>query len=447
MFNLETRQVVSISFCIAFTSYLLYLQYAPPAPPASYGFDVRKVLSLNLATATRSWELGACAEALLELDNPELTVFAADPFPGGKLPQIVEDSRIEALKYIKPAIWTNGSELLCEGEGSSSDPASLGIFALLLSGLDAKYLEAAHRQTKHLLDRATRFPVTKGGNLRAISHRDEPPQLWGDFVYMVPPFLASYSVATGNLRYIKEAVRQCQMYRTVLVADVVLPSGEKCKGLWRHIVSHPPKLAERVCCSDHGVWLTANAWAMAGMVRVLETVVKWNATQVGSGEKGYESWRIESEQSLLGLLEEMLSCAMAQSRDSDTDLLKNYMDGKEEPSAARAFGDVAGTALMTSAVHRLAVLKPERFGTEWYLGWAENNYKNVADRVDRDGRAGPVTTPYEVPAKSSLPMSPEGQSMVVMMAAARRDCVQSGICQALPPPKLLNWDSGSTGEL
>lgn len=245
---------------------------------------------------------------------------------------------------------------------------------------------------------------------------------------MVPPFLAYYSVASNNLTYLHEAVRQCEFYRNGLVTDIDLPDGKKCHGLWRHIVSDPPELDPGTCCTDSDVWLTSSGWALAGMVRVLSTVVKWIPHPDKVDRVRFWRLRNDSQASLLKIITEILDCTISQSRDPETDLLRNYLDGSTATSSAYAFGDVAGTALMTSAVYRLAVLRPWTFGTETYLKWADRNYISVAQHVDQQGKAGPVTTPYEVPGKKSLEMSPEGQSMVVMMAAARRDCVRSGAC-------------------
>ena len=91
---------------------------------------------------------------------------------------------------------------------------------------------------------------------KAISHRDEPPQLWGDFVYMVPPFLAYYGAATGDASLMREAVEQCELYAKVLETNITLANGSSCAGLLRHIVSDPARLDPDVCCSDPHVWLT-----------------------------------------------------------------------------------------------------------------------------------------------------------------------------------------------
>jgi hypothetical protein len=65
--------------------------------------------------AKHSWEYGAASEALLELYNPELSVFGADPFPDGKLPSIDPHS-IRALQFVRPFIQTS-SHILIDGDG------------------------------------------------------------------------------------------------------------------------------------------------------------------------------------------------------------------------------------------------------------------------------------------------------------------------------------------
>ena len=116
------------------------------------------------------------------------------------------------------------------------------------------YFEAARRQAQNLRYNATRFRLN--ATHAAISHRDDPTQLWGDFVYMVPPFLAYFGVATSDMPFMQEAVQQCELYAQVLETDITLSSGASCAGLWKHIVSQPAELEPDVCCSDPYVWLT-----------------------------------------------------------------------------------------------------------------------------------------------------------------------------------------------
>lgn len=52
------------------------------------------------------------------------------------------------------------------------------------------YMAASDRQADHLLNVVPRF--WNG----AISQREDVAELWSDFMYMAPPFLAYYAVAT-----------------------------------------------------------------------------------------------------------------------------------------------------------------------------------------------------------------------------------------------------------
>lgn len=74
---------------------------------------------------------------------------------------------------------------------------------------------------------------------------------------MAPPFLAYYAVYKNDEALLRETIRQVGLYREVL---------KKSNGLWTHIKG--PNSA------DPGSWSTGNAWAAAGITRVLATVIK-----------------------------------------------------------------------------------------------------------------------------------------------------------------------------
>ena len=82
-----------------------------------------------------------------------------------------------------------------------------------------------------------------------------------DFVYMVPPFIAYYGALTNNRTLLAEAYNQCRLYRQYLRND---SPGSSTHNLWRHIVLGN--------WQDNGFWSTGNAWAAAGMLRVLGTI-------------------------------------------------------------------------------------------------------------------------------------------------------------------------------
>ena len=249
---------------------------------------------------------------------------------------------------------------------------------------------------------------------------------------MVPPFLAYYAVETGDITYMQEAVQQCQLYDDVLRTGIMLANGSSCEGLWRHIVSQPAQLEPSTCCSDPEVWLTSNAWALAGMTRVLATLLKWQLpTETDVDREAFAAFVADSKRSLMSIIIRMLHCLMAQTKDTQTGLLKNYLDGTQHPSSQECqFGDAAGTALVASAVYRLAVLLPEVFSEYGMLAWADANYWAVARCVSENGTVSPVASVDGVPSKVAAGKTSEGQSMTVLMYAARRECLRVGVCRS-----------------
>ncbi len=149
-----------------------------PALAVDAGYNVYAAAQTMVNLASRSWEWGTAAEALLELYNPELSVFGANPFPGGKVPRA--DSTTLALKYAKQFIRVQGQVLV--PDSAVGDSASLGVSAILLGQSDANYLDASDRQADYLLHQAPRW--SNG----AISHRPDIAELWSDNMAMSLPF-------------------------------------------------------------------------------------------------------------------------------------------------------------------------------------------------------------------------------------------------------------------
>lgn len=273
---------------------------------------------------SRIAEYGAMSEALLEVYNPELSVFSKKAFPSGQLPIVTSSNDVYGLSFAKPHVSISGNTL-ADGDGSSGDPASLGVVALLLGSSSAasqKYTvktkkrkraattssatafhSAAIRQLHTLLNLTPRY--SNG----AISQRSNVAELWADGMFMIPPFLAYAAVATQNKTLMREAVRQCGLYRDVLIysstgykRDVVerrmnrkrsldhgLSFEEVARlaarrsastaptGLWQHIIG--PEAQTR------GLWATGNGWAALGMVRVLATLTHWSVSSSWVDEK------------------------------------------------------------------------------------------------------------------------------------------------------------------
>lgn len=393
--------------CLLFLTTLLLLlllqgaHASHPTPiPFSPGFNISAVLTLATLLPSHSWEFGTASEALLELYSPSLSVFSSSSAPfHGSPPEYA----VPALKYAKSKIVLGtGANGLSDGDGATGDPASLGVFAVLLGGV---YGDAARGEVEYLLGQAPRWGNAKG----AVSQRVDVPELWADFVYMAPPFLAFYGAFTKNASVLHEAVRQCGLYRDVLVVK----EGEYA-GLWRHIVG--PQTA------DPGIWSTGNGWAAAGMTRVLGTVMKAPAGLFSRYE------REEAVKDLSTWIKEILDGAMRVGMDGG--LLRNYLDDPSDEDG-HGYREVSGTALLASVAYRVAVLLPRVFGRR-YVDWAEG-VRGVIGRgghVTLNGTVVPTVNPLDWgDTKPYTAGSPEGQCFVVLMYAAWRDCVYAGVCR------------------
>ncbi|KAF2208634.1 hypothetical protein CERZMDRAFT_9508, partial [Cercospora zeae-maydis SCOH1-5] len=336
---------------------------------------------------THSWEIGYAHEATMQIFNPERSVFGSNPFPGGQLPSL--GLRLdEASLYAQPKIRTHDESLFDEENGAMSDPASLGVAALMFgrrSWNSKDYRAAAERQKDLLLKRAPRY--ANG----AISHRRDNAELWADAVAMFPPFLAYYGVAKNDTDLLHEAVVQIGLYRDVLQSE---------NGLWKHIVGSPDRAVE-------GYWSTGNAWVAYGMARVRATISAWsrnNATLTNDQER-LDSW-----------IKELLDAVIA-SDDHGSGLLRNRLQDKGYD------GETSGTSLLAATVYRMAISNPMVFGKREYLEWANAKRHAVVSRVDKDGFAKPAADPLNHKSKEPAEISPEGESFLLLLGAAWRDCV------------------------
>jgi len=132
-----------------------------------------------------SWELGARAQALIDLSAPSFSVLTSSVSlpPPSNLRANVNASLWDVYTIARNAVAslpsppTNGSgQPLFTGDTSAGDPASIGSAVLIanwtgLAGED--YASAATAQVEYLLGPAV--PKTSDG---AISHRVSELQLW-----------------------------------------------------------------------------------------------------------------------------------------------------------------------------------------------------------------------------------------------------------------------------
>ena len=284
----------------------------------------------------------------------------------------------------------------CSRKGAVGDPASLGVSALLLGQLDKAYAAAAQRQSDHILNKAPRY---ENG---AISHRENEAELWADFVYMAPPFLAYQAVASNNETLLREAGHQCLLQQEILRPQ---HTHNRTRGLWRHIIG--PDDAQ-----DLGLWATGNGWAAAGMARVLATIQHWGPSK---------SWTSE-QNSLKKSIIDILNGAAHAAMRGQPPLFCNYLDD------GTWFADAASTAIIASVAYRMAVLAPD-VTKQYHIAFADKLRKAVEAHVDNaTGLVAPTVNSLDW--KSRIPSvegSPEGQSFAVLMFAAHRDyCMHAG---------------------
>ncbi|CAE6402074.1 unnamed protein product [Rhizoctonia solani] len=339
-------------------------------------------------SAKLSWELGTRIQTLLELDTPSFSVFSED-FPP---PRNAPDSLNDVIGISRNIVQSkNAGELPLMEDGSAADPASNGVGVLIANWTGASggdYAQAAADQLTYLLTVTPRAPNG------AISHRADEAQLWSDFIYMVPPFLAYYGVLTENQTLVEESYNQIKLYRDILADD---------SGLWQHI-----RLGS---FEDRGYWSTGNGWAAMGMLRVLVTIrgSRWSRSMRGQ-ISDLEDW-----------VEEILDAIWP--KLTDRGMFYNYADDSS------TFQDAASAALIAASTYRLSLVS----GIHTHLPSAERvhaalsnvgNSGNPNARVTPDGWLTPVVNPHSFREEGQE--SAEGQAFVLQMHAAWADWVMDG---------------------
>ncbi|GAA5930867.1 hypothetical protein JCM1841_001958 [Sporobolomyces salmonicolor] len=338
-------------------------------------------------SANDTWVAGTQTEALLELDYKPLSVFASSFYPVPSTPHPSEvDSIISAWAASRPS--TTNQLALVQG-GAAGDPASLGVGWIVASKTASdrrqadQYYAEVGEEVDYLLNDV---PRTSDG---AISHRpaSEPVQLWSDFVYMVPPFLAYYGVAASNATMIAEAYNQCRLYRKYLRTS---------SGAWQHIV-----LGD---FQDTGLWSTgcATAGQQREMARVLATIKHSDLSSAGS---------FASEVSdLTSWIVEILEAAFSYLQSDG--LLPNYYD-------TSSFSEASGSALLASAAYRLAVLDPSRDYSSLLATAAKIRTAVNRGVSTSTGWVSPVVNPLDFSKQGSD--SPESEAFVLLLQAAWQD--------------------------
>ncbi|KAK0242478.1 glycoside hydrolase family 105 protein [Armillaria nabsnona] len=334
-----------------------------------------------------SWELGTATEALLEYSYPEFSVFNSSSIP----PEHTLNTTYNASEVLDVASQvvrakSNTSMTLVE-DSAVGDPASLGVSVLLANWTrtnqsDTSFSTAAGEELDYLLNYA---PRSDSG---AISHRSDQVQLWSDFIYMAPPFIAYFGALAGGdseVQLIQTAYEQISLYRDVLRDD---------NGLWQHVALGS--------WNDTTHWATGNAWAAAGMLRVLMTMNHTaQADQFTGQSANLTSW-----------IGEILSTAWEYQADNGT--LRNVIDDQS------TFPDSSSTALLAAVTYRMAAYNNDTS----LIPNADKAFELIKGNIDDEGWLQGTVDPYTFTTATAVDgYSPEGQAFVILLAAAWRDYI------------------------
>ncbi|KAL5512744.1 hypothetical protein ACEPAG_3010 [Sanghuangporus baumii] len=341
-----------------------------------------KIKGAMLASIRTSWEQGTAGSGILEIDEPEYSVFADSPFThNGYLP--VGTLRIALSAAVRQTPDGRLSQQINDAlDQAALDGASSGSHVLLGSFTEPSradyWRNAAKKQLNYLRE------------LLPVSMRNDGRAYWNDGVFMGPPFLAYYGAVTDNQTLLQLAFDNIRLFRDALLIDG--PTGK----LWAHIYNE-----ETASFQDKGIWGTGNGWAALGIVRVQETIKKSAfAVRMQDQISKLESW-----------MKEILDGMLVAIRESD-DLIPNYLGTND------TFGDASSSAALASVAYRAAVINPNVFGSN-YTEAAGRLANAVLNSVDDLGVISPYVDPLVWDQIGLL--STEGQAFALMMIAAMRD--------------------------
>ncbi|KAF9049365.1 hypothetical protein BDZ89DRAFT_1089091 [Hymenopellis radicata] len=342
------------------------------------GFDIKAVANESVQLPSHSWEYGAASMALLELYNPELTVFAAAPFP---VPTVAPETVFAMTKGLDWIVLGEGVNGLSDGDGATGDPASLGVIAWLIGKTRSEYADASTGEVVYLTEEAPRW--TNGSGAGAISQRADVAELWADFMYMAPPFLAYYAADTSNDTLLYESYKQSEYYRAVLQDTAI--ADQSFNGVWHHIIGPQSQ--------DLGLWSTGNGWAAGGMTRILATIMH-------APMAALSDWRETAISDLTAWIKEIVDGVMGSVLEDG--MVHNYMD---------IDGSIEEGPMIANVIYRMAVLQPQAFGSKYVQVDSAGN-----PHVTAEGIITPTVNPLNwfdlAPFTAG---SPEGNAFAVMI--------------------------------
>lgn len=348
---------------------------------------VDNIKAAMLASIRTSWEQGTAAQAVLETDNPEYSVFGASPFVSdGITPLSALQLGLSAVVRQTPD-GRLSQQINDALDGAALDGASAGSVVLLGSFTNnprgSQYWEnAADKELAYVLS------VNRTSN-GAISQRADSRQYWSDGVFMGPPFLAYYGALKKNQSLLQLAYDNCRLYREALLIDG--PTGP----LWAHIYDDDHK-----SWIDKGLWGTGQGWVSLGMIRVALTIQK----------SAFASEMTQQVDDLVSWTKQILDGTFVALTPNN--LIPDYIAG------GPSFGDSSSSAALVSVAYRGAKFFPKTFGAN-YTQKAALIRDAVIKGVDSMGVLNPVVDPLNW-GKTGV-LSTEAQAFALMMLAAWKD--------------------------
>lgn len=229
---------------------------------------------------------------------------------------------------------------------TASLSSSLGFPLLLMyeRTKDKTLLDGAKRQ----IDALMKAPRTSGGG---VWGRQEGPELWIDYIYMICPFLAKYGAISGEKKYTDEAYVQFLVHAKHCV-DTDTDLGRHC---WCEKPNHFPQSM---------LWARGNGWLVAGGVDLVALAPDHASAKATKEQVARTLKAMKDLQDASGYMRHILDDPNSKLEASAT-LMYAYaairavdlgIVGKEfEDSAKRAFLGVAGVVGEDGAVMGVAV--------------------------------------------------------------------------------------------
>lgn len=383
---------------------------------------INTVLSNAIDITAHSWEYGTLTQALLEVYNDNLTPYKWNPlaFTSGSTLLVDIVANITA-GVVAQYDWSGapnarsakslGTYLsatppvalrpqpLVDGAGSLGDPASVGPAAWLLANfVDRlrvnKQLKSQISSDAYAWATANQLQYLRQGpkdGRGTISQRENTFELWSDMGFMISPFLAYLGLTTNATQLLDEALTQWTD-----VSDAMLRTDTN---LYIHVNTW-----------DQKFWATGNGWMLAGLMRVLASIRAAGVAQTPAFAN-----RVATAENIAALVFKSLFAQLGYDGR-----LPNYMLQNDR---SLAVADSTGTAAVVGAFYRFYVMRPD-LATPM-LQFASKAFDGVVDRIDRQSWLTEVVDPsgqngFVVTPGSNL-RSPEGQSLLAMMWAARND--------------------------